>query len=128
MARASAVGQPFYWAGPKKGFHYEFQRLSNDNIYVRYLPKGVPAKGKPGKLLIIATYPMSHAYTRLIKGAGGRGVAGPHGSFVWVRTGAPQSVYVTWPHVPYEVEVYNPNPRKSARIAESGEVSPVPKF
>ena len=124
VARA-AVSKPFYWIGPKRGFHYEFQRLTNGNIYVRYLPKGVDAGGKPGKLLIIATYPFPNAYTRLKKGAGGRGVAGPHGSFVWVRTGDPKSVYVTWPHVPYEVEVYYPNPSKSATIAESGNVAPV---
>ena len=125
MARALAVGQPFYWSGPKKGYHYEFSRLTNGNVYVRYLPNGVAAGAKQGQLLIIATYPFDHAYTRLKAGAHGRGVAGPHGSFVWVLPNKPQSVYVAWPHVPYEVEVYDPNPRKSARIAESGDVTTV---
>jgi hypothetical protein len=125
-SRALAVGQPFYWAGPKKNYHYEFQRLAkNGNIYVRYLPKGVPARGKPGELTIIATYPMVNAYGRLKRGAKGRVVTGKRGSIVWVQTNDPKSVYIAWKGVPYEVEVYNPNPRKAARIAEDGSVTTV---
>ena len=122
MNRALAVGGPIYWIGPKKGFHYEFQRLTNHNIYVRYLPKGVEAGGKPGKLLIVATYPMTNAYARLQKGGASGVVAGKNGSIVWVRTGDPNSVYVAWPHVPYEIEVYDPSPSEAARVAKSGQI------
>ena len=124
--KARATGStPFYWIGPKKGYHYEYQRLSNGNIYVRYLPKGVPVRGMPGKVPIIVTFPFPHAYTRLKAGAHGGGVAGPNGSFVWVGADYPKAAYVTWPHVPYEVEVYSPNARKAARIAKSGNVTTV---
>lgn len=116
----------FYWAGPKKNYHYEFQRLAkNGNMYVRYLPKGVPAGGKPGQLLIVATYPFPGAYGRLKKGAKGRVVAGKNGSIIWVKTNDPKNVYIAWKHVPYEVEIYDPNPRRAANIAESGQVTPV---
>ncbi len=124
-AQALALGQPMYWAGPMKGFHYEFWRLKSDRIYVRYLPVKVKA-GAPGKnYLIIGTYPLPHAYKSLKKLAKGKGVKGPNGSFIWQRTGAPNSVYVVWPKVPYEIEVYDPHPSKSASIAESGQVKTV---
>jgi hypothetical protein len=125
-SRALAVGQPFYWMGPKKGYHYEFTRLAkNGNIYIRYLPKGVKAGGRPGQLTIIATYPMINAYGRLKKGAKGRVADGKNGSIVWVKTGDPKNVYIAWKRVPYEVEVYNPDARKAAKIAEDGSVTTV---
>jgi hypothetical protein len=114
-----------YWIGPKKGFHYEFTRTTKNLIYVRYLPKGVKAGKKPAQLLIVGTYPMDHAYARLKRGAKGRVVAGKNGSIVWVRTDDPKSVYIAWPHIPYEVEIYYPNASKAAKIAESGQVGTV---
>ena len=61
--------EPIYWAGPQKGYHYEFSRTTNGWDYVRYLPKGVKVNGKPGQLPIIATYPVTNAYGRLKKAA-----------------------------------------------------------
>ena len=72
--------------------------------------------------MIVATYPFPNAYARLKKGAKGRVVAGKNGSIVWVRTKNPQSVYIAWKRVGYEVEVYSPNASKAAKIAESGQV------
>jgi hypothetical protein len=123
--RALTLAQPLYWIGAKPGYHYEFSRNIKGYLYVRYLPKGVKAGEKPGKLLIVATYPLQHAYKLLKKGAHGRVVSGKRGSIVWVRTNGPQSVYIAWPKVPYEVEVYSPNASKAAKIAESGQVTTV---
>jgi len=124
-AEALAIGEPVYWAGPMPGFHYEFWRLKNDNIYVRYLPKGVKA-GAPGKsYLIISRYPFPQAYKRLKKQAHNKGVTGPGGSFIWPRPGYPKSVYIAWPKVPYEIEVYDPHPSKAITVAESGQVKTV---
>ncbi len=123
--RALTLAQPIYWIGAKPGFHYEFQRNTKGYVFIRYLPKGVGVGGMPGKLLIVATYPMTNAYGRLKKGANGRVVSGKHGSIVWVSTNHPQSAYIAWPHVPYEVEVHSLNASKAARIAESGQVTTV---
>jgi hypothetical protein len=32
---------------------------------------------------------------------------------------------MAWPKIPFEVEVYHPNPARAATIAESGQVQPV---
>ena len=45
---AHTVGQPVYWAGPRKHYLYELHRTTNGNIYIRYLPPGVDA-GAPGQ-------------------------------------------------------------------------------
>lgn len=125
MAQATVLGQPVYWAGPMRGFHYEFWRLTNDHIFVRYLPQRVKAGASGAHYLIIGTYPYANAYSRLKELAKGRGVNGPRGSFVFVRPNFPKSVLIAWPHVDFEVEVYDPHPAKAAAVAESGQVLPV---
>ena len=117
------MDQPVYWAGPKKGYHYEFWRLKNGRIFVRYLPLGTKA-GAPGKkYLIIGTYWAPGAYKAFKKG--GNFEKGPRGSVIWTGPKAPHSVYVAWPGKNYEVEVYHPNASKAARIAADGSVAPV---
>jgi hypothetical protein len=117
--------QPIYWAGPRKGLHYEFWRLTNGNIYLRYLPHGVKAGVQSSKYLIVGTYRLANAYKKLKKFCGRKAVAGPHGSVYCALPGDPKSVYVAFPNVNYEVEVYDPNPKVSKAIAATGRVTPV---
>jgi hypothetical protein len=124
--QAARLAGPLYWAGPKRGYHYEFQRTTNGHLYVRYLPKGVGIKQKPGRFLIVATYPWSHPYSALKKIAHGRGVDGPGGSFIIpARPGDSTSVLIAWPRGSDEVEVYHPTPGKAAAIAASGLITTV---
>ena len=59
------------------------------------------------------------------KSAKGKVVAGPNGSIFVVDPTSPKSVYVAWPKVDYEIEVYDPKPKVARAIAASGEVQPV---
>jgi hypothetical protein len=120
-AEALTLAHPFYWAGPRKGVRYEFWRTTDDQIFVRYLPKGKHA-GDPGKYLIISTYRVPGAYKALQK-SGGK--PGPNGSLIWVRPKSPTNVLIAWPRVPYEVEVYAPKQVDAAKVAQSGNVTTV---
>ncbi|MDX6479597.1 MAG: hypothetical protein QOG85_107 [Gaiellaceae bacterium] len=123
-AEAKFLGQPIYWAGPKKGYVYEFQHTSAGYVYVRYLPRGIPV-GDPGTHLTVATYPFKGA-VKGVKGASkGKWTKGPDGSVLYVRNDHPGSVLMAFPGVPYEIEVYDPRPASSAFIAQSGDVRPV---
>jgi hypothetical protein len=152
-AEAKRFGQPIYWAGPKKGFSYEFTRTKYGDIYVRYLPQGVGA-GAPGEqFLIVATYPFLEAYASIdLVGAvfvsghvgwtwphGHLAVAGPHRSLFYSPPGHRKSVliafrgadcpdYHTWVAygcVDYEIEVYDPGPDPATVDAQSGRIRPV---
>lgn len=117
-----ALAHRIYWIGPKRGIHYEFERLSNSRLFVRYLPKSVKAGKKPGKYLIVATYPFPGAYAAIKKNAKHRGVT-MHGALIIpARIGDKKSVLIAWPKVPFQVEVYDPVPGRAATIAESGKV------
>lgn len=125
-AVSKALRQPIYWAGRQKGFHYEFTRLTNGNAYVRYLPHGTHPGDRPGKCLIVATYPLDHAFKKLKKfGGRGKAVAGPHGSIYLVDPNSRKSVFVAFPQVNFEIEIYDPSPKVARSIAADGLVRPV---
>ncbi len=122
--------RPVYWAGMRKGFRLEFWHVQSGNNYVRYLPPGVKAGSTSTKYLIVGTYRYHGAYKALqkyAKSAKAKLVSGPNGSIYLALPNDPKSVYIAWPKVDYEVEVYDPNPKVSRAIAATGGVQPVVK-
>jgi hypothetical protein len=124
-AASKLLRKPIYWAGRRKGLHYELTRTASGNAFVRYLPHGVVAGDTRPKFLIVATYPFRGAYAAVKKYSKGKAVAGPHGSIYYVRPADRRSVLVAFPKVNYEIEVYDPSPAVARAIAASGRVRPV---
>lgn len=121
---ALTVGEPIYWAGARAGYLYELSRTDNGNVFIRYLPPGVEAGAKGAKYLIVATYPFSDAFAALEKVAGGRGVQVPGGGLALVDEKYPKSVHLAFPNVNYQVEVFDPSPKRALAVATSGQVRP----
>ena len=123
--QSKILGTPIYWAGPLKGYNYEFTRTTKGYLYVRYLPKGLHVNAPGANFLIISTYPFIGAYSGLRKAAHGAQIAGPNDSIILVNAGYRQSVLMAWPGVDYQVEVYNPKPAIALSTAESGAIQRV---
>jgi len=123
-AEAQLLGQPIYWAGPRKGREYEFQRTSIGYVFVRYLPRGLSA-GAAGNFLTIGTYPYVGAFKAVKATGNGNATAGPGGSILYVRPDHRGSVLMAFHRVPYEIEVYDPRLATSVAVARSGRVRPV---
>jgi len=123
-AQTRTFGKPIYWAGPVRGFSYEFTRIRNGDSYVRYLPQGLRA-GASGGYLTVATYPFSPAYDALEGAVKGKAHAGPGRSLVYVRPYYPESVLMAFHGFPYQVEVFDPSAATSVAIATSGKIQPV---
>jgi hypothetical protein len=122
---AGAVGQPIYWVGPKPDYLYELTRTPEGNVFIRYLPPNVDVGAKSAKYLVVATYPFRNAYAALQQAADGRELQIPGGGIASVDRAHPTSVYVAYPGVDYQIEVYDPSPARSLQVARSGEVRPV---
>lgn len=117
--------QPVYWAGPMSGDSYELTRKPDGSVYVRYLPRGVAAGDPRSDFLLIATYPYADALDRLEASANGRGTTLASGVFVLPDASYPRSVHMAFPGAAFEIEVYDPSPSTSRRIAGSGDIGPV---
>jgi hypothetical protein len=123
---SGALHHPIYWVGPKPGYTYEVtQTPSNGNIYVRYLPLGVKVNDSRPNFLIIGTYPLPNAFQALKRTAQGREISLSDGGIAVVDQPYPKSVHMALPGLNFEIEVYDPSPRRSLAIAISGTVRPV---
>jgi hypothetical protein len=117
--------EPVYWAGPKPGYQYELTRTTDGKVYVRYLPRGVKAGDKRSSFLIVATYPFANALEALKGVAKGKGTTLPGGGFALPDARYAKSVHLAFPGAAYQIEVYDPSPRRSLQVALSGNVEPV---
>lgn len=115
-----------YWVGPRDGDRYEFWAPHLMGYqFVRYLPVGVPAGADSTDYLIVGTYYVPGAFAVLKTQADGKTLAGPDGSVIYVNAKDPKSVYVAFPNVDYEIEIYDPSPAVALETAKSGDVRPV---
>lgn len=122
---AEALGQPVYWAGPRPGFTYEYNETADGRIFVRYLPPGVDVGDSRADFTVVATYPFPNALAALREVSGGQTIALPGGGVAAVDGTYPKSVHLAFPGVEYQVEVYDPSPRRARAVATSGAVAPV---
>ncbi len=121
---AAAVGQPIYWAGPRKDYLYELTRTRDRKIFIRYLPPGASV-GAKRPYLTIATYPYPNALQALTNVAHGQQQSLPGGGIALVDVKYPKSIHLAYRRVNYEIEVFDPSPARSRQIALSGDVRPV---
>ena len=122
------TGHAVYWAGPFEDHTYELTRPTDGNVYLRYLPRGVPVGDRRPDYTTIGTYPRPGA----LKGLRRLGQRPDAESFRLAGGGVavysrdrPSSVYLAFPGQDVQVEVYDPSPRKARRLARSGRVRPV---
>ena len=119
---AAEVQHPIFWLGRKRGFTYELTQTRSGRIYVRYLPDGVEV-GADEPYLTVATYPFPGAYPALEKKAAAKGAVTARlarGGLAVLANGYPQSVYIAYPGVNYQVEVYDPTRARAMQLVSSG--------
>ena len=124
-AESKFINTEFFWAGPEQGYTYEFTRNTMGDLFVRYLPPGVRVGAYGAHFFIVATYPFPGAYRALKKEANGKVVTGPGGSIIWVRPSDRRSVFIAFPGVDDQIEVYDPEPPVALATAKSGKIEPV---
>lgn len=122
------TGHPLYWAGRRRDFTYELTRTADGNVYVRYLPPGIPVGAERPNYLTIGTYPRPRALKGLRSFARRRGSLSfpvPGGGMAVYTRDRPSSVYVAFPRADVQLEVYDPSAERARQIARSGRLRPI---
>jgi hypothetical protein len=124
---AASLGHPIYWIGPKKGYTYELTRTSQDQVYLRYLPRGAKV-GTNTPYLTVATYHFNDALGAILAlakrknailiklGNGGRAV---------IDASNPKSIHLAYPGTNYEIEVFDPSPARARQVVSSPKLTPI---
>lgn len=125
--RSAAEATPIYWVGPPEGAELELSQPSPDRTYVRYLTGGAEA-GDPRPFLTVGSYKLADPVKALRsqgKGANGVLAKAPNGGVVYFERESPESVYLAYPGVNTQIEVFAPNFQQALRLVTSGRIVPV---
>jgi hypothetical protein len=121
----SGPGTPVYWAGEQKGTELELSQSEAGRTYVRYLT-GDAGAGDPRPIfLTVGTYDRPHPVQELKQQGKEKGAVlgeAPGGALVYYNRDRPQSVYLAYPGVEAQIEVYDPNVKQALRLVNSGQI------
>ncbi len=119
---------PIYWAGERQGTELELSEPDENRTYVRYLTDGAEAGDAKPDYLTVGTYAAEDPVADLRRqGKEPEGVLGtaPGGATVYFNRAQPLSIYVAFPEVDAQVEVYDPRFRQALQLVNSGQIVPV---
>jgi hypothetical protein len=125
---ATKLGHDIFWAGPKRGYTYELTRTGSGDVYLRYLPPGVPIGAAGADFLSIGTYPQRDAFATVQqaqKRPGETVIKLPGQGIAVIGAQRPQSVYFAYPGATLLIEVYDPSPARARKLVTSRTVVPV---
>lgn len=111
IAAVQKLGVDVYWAGPVKGAKYTLAVPADGQAYVRYLPDGQGLTDTNPNYVVIATYSTTDAF-KATQAAGNQsnGVTfiNIEGAAVYYNKDTPTNVYVAYPNLNYQIEIFDP--------------------
>jgi len=105
------LGVEVYWAGPVDGAKYTLSTPAEGQVYLRYLPNGDGLTDTKPNYVVIATYTTADAFTATqAAGNQSNGVTfiNNQGAAVYYNKDVPTNVYVAYPNLSYQIEVFSP--------------------
>jgi hypothetical protein len=120
ISAVKQLGVDVYWAGPVDGAKYTLSAPAEGQVYVRYLPNGEGLTDTKANYVVIATYATPDAFNAT-QAAGNQtnGVTfiSNQGAAVFYSKDAPTNVYVAYPNIDIQVEVFSPIAQTALDIA-----------
>ena len=126
MSLSDLVGHPVYWAGPQQRVTLESTELPDGRVFLRYLPRGVEV-GSDMPYLTIGTYPIQDAFDvtqSQSRKSGAVLVNAGQGVVAFFAETRPTNIYVAYPDVDVQIEVYDPNPARARNVVTSELLKP----
>jgi hypothetical protein len=111
IAAVKQLGVDVYWAGPVKDAKYTLAVPADGQAYVRYLPNGQGIEDTKPNYVVIATYTTTDAFAATqAAGNTSNGVTfiNTKGAAVYYNKDTPTNVYVAYPNLNYQIEVFDP--------------------
>lgn len=120
--------EPVYWAGEEEGTELELSQPEAGRTFVRYLTDGADAGDERADFLTVGTYVQPNAVAALRRQAKeSDGVLGtaPGKGVVYFNRDQPASVYLAYPGVGVQIEVFDPSFTRALQLVNSGQIVPV---
>lgn len=126
---AAKRGSPIYWVGKQPNTKLELSEASGDGeIYVRYLDVNAKVGEGANEFLTVGTYslPDPQASLAAFAKSEGEGLGKlPSGGVYLVNPQRRTNIYIVKPDSAYELEVFDPDPRRALKLALGRQLAPV---
>lgn len=109
-----------YWTGPVKDATYSINTTTPGQVFVRYILKGMDCGSTESNFRVVATYAEADAFNSTQQAgnqAEGVSLSNPDGSVVYFSKNAPKNVYIAYPGIDYQIEIYDPDPKTAVTLA-----------
>lgn len=122
ISAVKELGIDVYWTGPVKAAKYTLAVPSKGQAFIRYLPNGQGLTDTKPNYLVIATYATTNAFDAT-QSAGNQsnGVTfiNTQGAAVYYNKVTPNNVYVAFPNLDYQIEIFSPVAATALTIASN---------
>lgn len=109
-----------YWTGPLKNATYSLNSSTAGQVFIRYVPEGEKCDDVRPNFRVIATYQETDAFS-ITESAGttadGVSLLNADGSIVYFNKNVPTNIYLAYPGIDYQIEIYDPDPKEAVSIA-----------
>lgn len=109
-----------YWTGPIEDATYTLNSSTPGQVFIRYVPKGESCDDLRPNFRVIATYEEVDAFSTTESAgttADGVSLLNSDGSIVYFNKNVPTNIYVAYPGIAYQIEVYDPDPKEAVSLA-----------
>lgn len=109
-----------YWTGPLKDATYSLNSSTAGQVFIRYVPKGEECDDVRPNFRVIATYEEVDAFATTESAgttADGVSLLNTDGSIVYFNKNVPTNIYVAYPGINYQIEIYDPDPKEAVSLA-----------
>jgi hypothetical protein len=124
---SSSSTAPIFWAGEQEGATMELS-TNEGGTYVRYLTDGAEPGDPRAEFLTVGSYAFADpipALEKLSEQPNGVERSVPGGGVAYFNRTDPQNVYLAYPGLDVQIEVYDPDPVRAKEIVTSGQIVPV---
>lgn len=124
-AAVAAQATPVYWAGERQDTELELSREGSARTYVRYLTGNANAGDRRADFLTVGTYAQADPVATLRQQGNKPGAVlgqAPGNATVYFNRADPGSVYLAYPGIPVEIEIYDPNFKRALQLVNSGQI------
>ena len=111
-----------FWSGPQKNAKYTINASAKGQIYLRYLPNGQGLSDTNANYRVIATYDVQDAFKSTQAAANqsnGISLSNPDGAAVFYNKATPTNVYMAYPNLNYQIEIFDPHENTSINLAST---------
>lgn len=109
-----------YWTGPLENATYSLNSSTAGQVFIRYVPEGEKCDDVRSNFRVIATYQEANAFATTESAgttADGVSLLNADGSIVYFNKNVPTNIYLAYPGIDYQIEIYDPDPKEAVSIA-----------